>query len=347
MPEEAAAWKIETFRYAQGWFWYNAKQRYDSIQLFAHQFFIVPLLAVAALVASAVDKLAPYRAWVCLGAIALSIVSMAVTRLFQRLEARNLELVTRGSVELAKFESDHCDWGNIDDSRRPHGFILPDSRRSGTATGGNENPSHKETFKRFFDLAYAVHGVIAIFAVLVLTSTLAQTRPSDSPKPSKNSISSSEEGAKPNRHNLYAGGGDPLNPIIFLAGSVNSDWRRGVKSALPKLAFCDPRETGLTSPSEYKAWNLFWLSKSAVLFAYMERDNPSGYGLALEIGHARAEGKFVILVDERSAHDKTFADQFAWVHEVADVSFDDLRQGISYLSILMGPGSPTRGETVR
>jgi hypothetical protein len=129
-----------------------------------------------------------------------------------------------------------------------------------------------------------------------------------------------------------------MNQTVFLAGSVGSDWRRRIRSVFPDLTFYDPRETELTSPAEYRGWNLFWLSRATIVFAYMERDNPSGYGLALEIGYAKAQGKFVILVDERSSHDGGFSDRFALAHAVADVSFADLQQGIEYLKVLTDPG---------
>ncbi len=129
-----------------------------------------------------------------------------------------------------------------------------------------------------------------------------------------------------------------MNQTVFLAGSVDSDWRRQIRSVFPRLTFYDPRDSGLKSPAEYRGWNLFWLSKSAIVFAYMERDNSSGYGLALEIGYARAQSKFVILVDERSLYDKEFSGRFAIAHEAADVSFTQLQQGIEYLKILTEPG---------
>jgi len=63
----------------------------------------------------------------------------------------------------------------------------------------------------------------------------------------------------------------------------------------------------------------------------MEQDNPSGYGLATEIGYARGLGKTVILVDERSQADEQFSQYFAIVREMSDVVLDSLEEGIALL----------------
>ena len=42
----------------------------------------------------------------------------------------------------------------------------------------------------------------------------------------------------------------------------------------------------------------------------MQKDNPSGFGLTLEIGYAAALGKQIILVDEKSSFDEIFEQKF-------------------------------------
>ncbi len=167
-----ADWQSEAFQYSQAWFWHHAKQRYDSIQIFTHQMFIVPLFALASVIASTAEKLAPYRGWVCFGAIALSLIGAVITFLFQQLEIRNLELVKRGSNALKRFES-KCDWSCTDGtSQQQLGLIRSDE--SGTATGQGSSFSHKKTFTCLFALAYVVHASIALVAAVVLISSCAK-----------------------------------------------------------------------------------------------------------------------------------------------------------------------------
>jgi hypothetical protein len=165
--DEQTDWQSETFQYTQAWYWHHAKQRYDSIQIFVHQLFVVPLFALASVIASTADKMAPYRRAFCIGAIGLSLVEIVITYLFQLLEARNLELLKRGSDVLKRFEASKCQWlsGGANPGQQS-GLIHSD--QSGTATGKGKASSHKTTFACLFFLAYLVHLSIAVVAAVVL-----------------------------------------------------------------------------------------------------------------------------------------------------------------------------------
>lgn len=63
----------------------------------------------------------------------------------------------------------------------------------------------------------------------------------------------------------------------------------------------------------------------------MSKTNPSGYGLALEIGYAKALNKMVILVDDRSANDKSFNRYFEICHQTADLVFSSLEESLKFL----------------
>jgi nucleoside 2-deoxyribosyltransferase len=61
----------------------------------------------------------------------------------------------------------------------------------------------------------------------------------------------------------------------------------------------------------------------------MEKTNPSGFGLSVEIGYAKALGKTVILVLE-TGHEK---DKYLlFLKNVADVVYDNLQDGVDFLS---------------
>jgi len=63
----------------------------------------------------------------------------------------------------------------------------------------------------------------------------------------------------------------------------------------------------------------------------MDKRNPSGYGLALEVGAAYAYDKIIILVDEKSPANKRFSKYYKIVHSCAHVVLPTLQDGISYL----------------
>jgi hypothetical protein len=63
----------------------------------------------------------------------------------------------------------------------------------------------------------------------------------------------------------------------------------------------------------------------------MEESNPSGYGLAFELGLAHSMNKTIILIDEKSKVDTTFARYFRILYQPSGVVMDKLSDGIDYL----------------
>lgn len=121
---------------------------------------------------------------------------------------------------------------------------------------------------------------------------------------------------------------------VYLAGGMNeSNWQKKVIETInsDNFVFYNPREHSLTNSTEYTFWDLFYVKQSDILFAYMQSDNPSGIGLTLEVGYARALDKSIILVDERSKNDEAFANRFKIVRESSTIVFDNLEDGINFL----------------
>lgn len=121
---------------------------------------------------------------------------------------------------------------------------------------------------------------------------------------------------------------------VYLAGGMRGTWQDQVKAACPGLNFSDPRTHGLTEPTEFAAWDLDHVRQSDAVFGYMSKDNPSGLGLALELGYAKALRKLTILVDEKSPQDEAFARHFAIVATTTDVTKSCLADGIAFLQSL-------------
>jgi nucleoside 2-deoxyribosyltransferase len=124
---------------------------------------------------------------------------------------------------------------------------------------------------------------------------------------------------------------------VFLSGGMNeTNWQQNVITSVGKEGFVyfNPREHLLKKSKEYTIWDLFYVKNCDVVFAYMEKDNPSGFGLTLEIGYAAALGKKIILIDEKSSIDAHFEQKFRIVRESSSIVFDNFSDGIMFLKNL-------------
>jgi hypothetical protein len=121
---------------------------------------------------------------------------------------------------------------------------------------------------------------------------------------------------------------------VFLSGGMNeSNWQQEVINIVGQdgYIYFNPREHLLSNANEYTMWDLFYVKNCDVLFAYMQKENPSGFGLTLEIGYAAALGKQIILVDEKSSFDEKFEQKFKIVHESSSIVFESFSDGINFL----------------
>ena len=119
---------------------------------------------------------------------------------------------------------------------------------------------------------------------------------------------------------------------IYLAGGFKGGWHDYVIKKLgAHYNFFNPSKHNLDETDKYSTWDLYHVDKCDILLCYMSEDNPSGYGLALEIGYAKAKNKLIILIDQRSPKDTSFQRYFSICHESANVIFDDLDHAITFL----------------
>ena len=126
---------------------------------------------------------------------------------------------------------------------------------------------------------------------------------------------------------------------IYLAGGMKSGWQEKVKSVGPAEArYLDPCHHYLQDERQYTAWDLYAIRACDVLFVYFEANNPSGYGLSLEVGFAHALSKTIVLVDEKTAADPVTGQRLGMLRTVADVVFVDLDSGIEFLHSLKRAG---------
>lgn len=116
-------------------------------------------------------------------------------------------------------------------------------------------------------------------------------------------------------------------PIVYLAGGMRSGWQKRVIAQLGEnYHFFDPCAHGLERPKDYVKYDFKLISKSDIVFAYFERTNPSGYGLAAEMGYAKGLGKRILLVNQKCDKYTVFLNHLAWR------TFETLDDGIKFLA---------------
>jgi hypothetical protein len=87
--------------------------------------------------------------------------------------------------------------------------------------------------------------------------------------------------------------------VVYLAGGTRSGWGELVKAAVPGPLYLDPKGHGLKDEDDYTDWDLTAVAMADVIFCNLEKDNPSGAGLATEVGAAAALGKTIIYFEEK------------------------------------------------
>lgn len=123
---------------------------------------------------------------------------------------------------------------------------------------------------------------------------------------------------------------------IYLAGGFRGEWQEYIIEKLgSEFEIFNPKKHELESVKMYTTWDLFHVDKCDILFGYMKADNPSGYGLALEIGYAKAKNKLIILIDERSKNDPDFKKYFAICQESSSLIFQSIDEAIIYLKLFI------------
>ena len=125
---------------------------------------------------------------------------------------------------------------------------------------------------------------------------------------------------------------------IYLAGGMRSNWQNLViaktigSNPNAKVTFIDPcNKPNEMSLEEYGTWDLTYIKDSDIIFGYMERSNPSGVGMACELGYAFGIGKTVILVLEEN-HETQKDRYLNFMKKVSHVVYNNLEDGIKYLN---------------
>lgn len=127
---------------------------------------------------------------------------------------------------------------------------------------------------------------------------------------------------------------------VFLSGDTRSDWQSDVMRRFPGHSFFDPRTLSNKPYKEMAETELAWVDQSDIVFAYLNKNNPYGYGTSFEIGYSVANKKIVIYVDEKQVSSSK------WVSEHPVYSFDTLDKGIAKLEELLNRGNSLIADTI-
>jgi nucleoside 2-deoxyribosyltransferase len=126
-----------------------------------------------------------------------------------------------------------------------------------------------------------------------------------------------------------------MKPYIYLAGGIRSDWQQKVIDSVNYLTFFNPRSKEVDKRltlDEFGTWDLHHVRACDLVFAYMEKSNPSGVGMAVELGYAKGLGKTIILCLE--SDNEHIKDKYlSFMTKVADAVYTDLDDAISHLKL--------------
>ena len=137
---------------------------------------------------------------------------------------------------------------------------------------------------------------------------------------------------------------------IYLAGNTHELWREELKEMvfggerdISELTFLEPFQspegrnffpavegTSPLSPGEYTTRDLLFIDKADLVFAYLHpySEYSRHVGTSAEVGYARGLNKRIIIVDEFGE------ESFEFLKQMADVVFENLGKGATYLRML-------------
>lgn len=124
---------------------------------------------------------------------------------------------------------------------------------------------------------------------------------------------------------------------IYLCGGFFTDWQQSVSDSLiDDFIIYNPRqkEQGRKfTTEEYVEWDLFHIQKSDILLVRLESTNPSGIGMSVEVGYAKALNKKIIGVVDKNWEDDVRKRHFQFLVKCFDVVFYDKKEAINYLKM--------------
>lgn len=114
---------------------------------------------------------------------------------------------------------------------------------------------------------------------------------------------------------------------------MRSEWREKIKNECKEFVFFCPKDKEVSQEmivEEYGTWDLHYIKQCDIMFCYMEKTNPSGIGLACEMGFGYGIGKTIILIleEENEFINSTY---LAFLKKVSHVCFSNFQDAVKYL----------------
>ena len=113
---------------------------------------------------------------------------------------------------------------------------------------------------------------------------------------------------------------------IYLAGGFHSGWQSKVKRIVPQHNYYDPMvNSDQRFAYRFTQQDIVGMKNCDMVFAYFELNNPSGLGLAVEIGWATILNKPIIFVDEHKKINLLLASCSKQLYTDLDVAIEYLK----------------------
>lgn len=120
---------------------------------------------------------------------------------------------------------------------------------------------------------------------------------------------------------------------VFLSGDTRTEWQSEIVDMFPDHSFFDPRTVSDMPYKKMAEIERNWVDQSDIVFAYLNKSNPYGYGTCFELGYAVAKKKMIIYIDEKQVSSSK------WLGQHPMHTFDNLNDGISQLKKLLDQGN--------
>lgn len=125
-----------------------------------------------------------------------------------------------------------------------------------------------------------------------------------------------------------------VNTKVYLAGGCNeiNNWHQKVIDTCPNFIYFNPKVNswnGNDTLQKYGAWDIHHVRQADIILAYIDKNNPSGFGTVCEVAYSKGLGKTTILCIEK---DNKFNDYryISFVELFADIVFYDFEEMLKH-----------------
>jgi len=127
---------------------------------------------------------------------------------------------------------------------------------------------------------------------------------------------------------------------VFLSGDTHGTWQTDIMKQYPDHRYFDPRTVSNKTLQEMALIERQWIDESDILFSYLSKTNPYGFGTCFEIGYAVAKRKVIIYIDEKQVSSSQ------WLAQHPVYAYATLAEGIAKLADLLTTGSSLIAERI-